>query len=174
MFAWRISKYNPRNRDSRGAYLIADEWTSYSEIGTTTDEKEFTYEEYKKIEDAYVSSIFLFMECNSIESLRITNLEKSLAWDSEDIYVSESMKNAFRYAENGLEINKDQISSLTRLVLREKLWCKLESKDMFVHFGWDYYMYVGSSHSCEKYLQKIQELGLFVEKYESPYLDESL
>lgn len=64
MFAWRVTKYDPKNRDSKGIYLT-DEWTSYSEIGQTIDNKKITYENYLKTEDAYVSSIILFMECNN-------------------------------------------------------------------------------------------------------------
>ncbi len=30
MFAWRVTKYDPKNRDSKEIYLT-DEWTSYLE-----------------------------------------------------------------------------------------------------------------------------------------------
>lgn len=42
---------------------------------------------------------------------------------------------------------------------------------MFVHFGYDYYMYIGSSKELPQDLRnKIENLGLFVENFESPYL----
>lgn len=171
MLSWRITKYNPKNRNSNGVYLIKDEWTSYSEVGNTIDGKTFTYQEYLEVENSYVSSIIFFMECNNLENLRIAHLEKSFTLDNKDTYLSENMKNDFNVVKNGLDIDKNKIDSIARLVLREKLWCKFESKDMFVHFGWDYYMYIGSSKACEKSIKKIQELGLFVEEYISPYLD---
>jgi hypothetical protein len=171
VFSWRITKYNPKNRDFNGVYLIKNEWTSYSEIGNVLDEKIFTYKEYFKIENAYVSAIILFMECNNLESLKVTALGKSFALNNKDNYLSEKMKRAFNGIKEGLNIDKSSIDSIARLVLREELWCKFESKDMFVHFGWDYYMYIGSFNKCEKYIQKIRENGLFVEEYESPYLD---
>ena len=99
------------------------------------------------------------------ESLKITNLEKYSRSIKNDKYLTENMKNDFNIVKNGLDIDKDKIDSISRLVLREKLWCKFESKDMFVSFGWDYYMYIGGSKACEKYIEKIRGLGLFVEEY---------
>jgi len=38
---YRITKYNPMNRDANGAYLL-NEWTSFSDIGKTFDGKTLT------------------------------------------------------------------------------------------------------------------------------------
>ncbi|MGC2310126.1 MAG: hypothetical protein WA432_00720 [Candidatus Babeliaceae bacterium] len=169
VFSWRITKYNPKNRNSRGIYLI-DEWTSYSDIGKIINNQEFTYKEYIETENAYVVSIILFMKCNDLETLKIKNLEKPLPLDLKDKFLSEKMKICFNVIRNSNDINKNEIDSICRLILREKLWCKLESKDMFVHFGWDYYMYIGSMKRCEKCINEIQQLNLFVEQQESPYM----
>jgi hypothetical protein len=40
---------------------------------------------------------------------------------------------------------------------------------MYVHFGWDYYMYFGSKKTCKPVLAEIEHSGLFVEKRKSPY-----
>lgn len=40
---------------------------------------------------------------------------------------------------------------------------------MYVHFGHDYYMFIGSSTSCPLALKNIEKMGLFVEDFESPY-----
>ena len=42
---------------------------------------------------------------------------------------------------------------------------------MYIHFGYDYYMYIGSSNACDNVRIKIQEEGLFVEEFKSPYGD---
>src|SRR5476651_1262643 len=76
MFGWRITKYNPQYRDDSGAYL-KNEWTCYSEIGKTFEGKIFTFEEYLKIENAYIQAVLLFMECLNLDSLRISCLEKN-------------------------------------------------------------------------------------------------
>ena len=42
---------------------------------------------------------------------------------------------------------------------------------MFVHFGWDYYMYIGSAKQCTGTIVQIQKSGLYIEQYKSPYLE---
>ena len=69
-------------------------------------------------------------------------------------------------------IKKEVISQVARLALRENIWAKLESKDMYIHFGYDYYMYIGSTKHCNNMISKIEESGLFVEPFVSPYSDE--
>ncbi len=48
MKEYRVTKYNPNNRDSKGSYL-AEEWTSISDVG-----KSITKSEYEEIENAYI------------------------------------------------------------------------------------------------------------------------
>ena len=170
MFSWRITKYNPCNRDINGIYTLPDEWTSYSDIGTVRDGKVFAYEDYKKIEDAYVASILMIMDCNAVQKLKVVGLEKRGPLISYS-YISEDMKEMYDKVRDGIYCSEDTINVVARLVLREKLWCKFESSSMFVHFGYDYYMYIGSAQMCKKEIQKIQEIGLYVEEQESPYSD---
>lgn len=168
MLFWRITKYNPKNRDATGSYC-KNEWTSYSDIGTRIDGKDFTYDQYIKTEDAYVTSIILFMKCNNVESLKVINLEKYADLDNSDKHISQAMHKTFDHLRDDIEIEINEVNLVARLILREKLWCKLESKNMFVHFGYDYYMYIGSACLCEQYIKEIQVLGLFVENDMSPY-----
>ena len=58
MHCYRITKYNPKYRNSSGAYL-KDGWTSISDIGTIYNGKKSTLKEYFKIEEAYVKAILL-------------------------------------------------------------------------------------------------------------------
>ena len=60
MFCWRITKYDPKYRDSRGAFLKND-WISFSEVGDIFEGKKLTIEDYLKVENAYVASVILFM-----------------------------------------------------------------------------------------------------------------
>lgn len=171
MFFWRITKYNPKYRDAEGSYVIKDEWTSYSDIGKHIRGKEFTYNDYLQVENAYISTIKLFMECNRLKSLKVANLEKYIELDKNDRYISEAMQHNFNYVQEGVDLEVDEVDLVAKLILRERLWCKLESSCMFVHFGWDYYMYIGSENSCINDIQRILNLGLFVEEYVSPYMD---
>jgi hypothetical protein len=42
---------------------------------------------------------------------------------------------------------------------------------VYVHFGWDYYMYLGIPIHCPNALSYAKEKGIFVEPFVSPYLD---
>src|SRR3990167_721197 len=89
MFFYRVTKYNPKNRDSNGIYLL-DEWTFYAQIGTVVAGKVFTYEEYLAAENAYVAALIVFMKCNNLEALQIVNFENNLKF-KKDIYLSDEM-----------------------------------------------------------------------------------
>jgi hypothetical protein len=45
---YRVTKYDPENRDAEGNYLI-DEWTSFSDVGRTFSGKELTEQEYFQV-----------------------------------------------------------------------------------------------------------------------------
>lgn len=129
MFCWRITKYNPQYRDAKGAYL-KDEWTCYSEIGKKFGNKEFTFTEYEKIENLYIRTIILFMECLQINSLKVINLEKDgkrpkkISFDTVKV-INEEL------------ISKEQLILIVPLILRKIIWAKLEVAEMYVHFGYD-------------------------------------
>ena len=57
MLFYRVTKYDPKNRSSRGIYTV-NEWTSYCDIGKIFDGKKLTFEEYREIEDRYIEAIF--------------------------------------------------------------------------------------------------------------------
>ena len=61
MIEYRVTKYNPALRDARGAY-IADEWTSVKDIGRAFGGVVLTDSEYRRVEEAYVSSVFAFLK----------------------------------------------------------------------------------------------------------------
>jgi hypothetical protein len=165
---WRITKYNPQYRDSHGAFL-KNEWTEYSDIGTIFNHIKFTYEEYAQIENLYVKAIQCFMNCHNIRSLQITTLEKSKKIDT-DIHNTDTMIDLFNTIKEKDWLSQNNIEDFCKLILRNKLWCKLiYNEKMFVHFGWDFYMYIGSSLPCTNAISAIQKNGLFVEPFKSPY-----
>ena len=167
MYGWRITKYNPKNRDLNGAYL-KKEWISHSEIGNAFEGKKFTVEDYLQVEQAYIEAIISFMECLNINSLRIVALQKNIR-PKENGFYSLSMISAYNSFKKGQLIPKELVVAIARLALRENLWCKLEVVDMYVHFGYDYYMYIGSNKPCDATVDKIEQSGLFVEPFVSPH-----
>lgn len=171
MFGWRITKYNPEYRNSSGAYL-RNEWTSISDIGKTFDGKKLTFKQYLKIEDAYTEAIILFMTFLKVNSLCVTYLEECDSLTGKEKYYSPAMLKQYNNMSLGKQVTQEEVADIARLVLREDLWCKLENEKMFVHFGYDYYMYIGSAYPSDSVIKAIEKLGLFVEPFESPYLEE--
>ena len=169
MYSWRITKYNPAFRDERGAYL-KDEWTSVSDVGKSFDGEVFTFEEYRKVEDAYVSTALNFVSEAGLDVLTISYLEthqvsEAKAEDLRDITFDPKL------ARKGMVLSRKAMADVCRLVLREIFWCKIESENGFyIHFGYDYYMYVGSPVFSEKSIAYGRQHGLFVEETEPPYL----
>ncbi|QSX06725.1 hypothetical protein JYG23_04545 [Sedimentibacter sp. zth1] len=99
------------------------------------------------------------MECNRINKLKIIDLEIYEDCDNLD---------------NGMSLSKEEIKKVVPCVLREKMWFKLVSDDSFyVHFGYDFNMYIGANESSDEVLNKIESNNLFVEVFESHYFDAS-
>ncbi|NJD01753.1 MAG: hypothetical protein FIA99_03960 [Ruminiclostridium sp.] len=174
MYSYRVSKYNPIFRDEKGSYKN-DGWTSFADIGIVYDNREFLIDEYISVENAYVQAINSFINCLEVPSMKIVSLEKnydSLEIDKYPDNYSKRMISLYSSIKEGSIIKISDIECLSRLILREHLWCKLEhSSIMFVHFGYDYYLYLGSSKRCEGSIEEITKSGLFVEEFESPYTD---
>lgn len=170
MYGWRVTKYDPAFRDEGGAYL-RDEWTSLSDVGKSFGEAGLSFEEYRKVEDAYVSTALSFISEAGLDALTVTHLEtygvsEARAEDVRDIDFDPKV------ARRGMRLSGGALGDACRLVLREILWCKLESENGFyLHFGYDYYMYIGSPAPSEKSIAHGRRQGLFVEEMESPYLD---
>jgi hypothetical protein len=170
MFCYRITKYNPKYRDSGGAYL-RDEWVLYSDIGKNFQGITLDYDMYLKIESAYINAILTFMEYLNLDRLCI-NKRDSYRNASHTAYIRKYFPDT-TVLRDGACFDKAAVTHISRLILREKLWCKLEAESMYVHFGWDYYMYIGSSKKCSRAVSAIKKTGLFVEVLRaSPYDDD--
>jgi len=152
MWIYRITKYNPEKRNKSGAYLL-DEWTGYDQLGKKFDSEEFTLEEYEKVEAAYIDSAIDFLESAGVRELTVKCL---------DLY-DLSEESEYRVSE-GASYGLDQLRHLFQGALRNEFSAKFESDDpAFVHFGWDYYMYVGVMDRDEGPIERAAGRGLFVE-----------
>lgn len=61
----------------------------------------------------------------------------------------------------GKAVTAQEVRGLAKLTLRNAIWCKLGfKKQFFVHFGYDYYMYIGASEGCAKAKEVVKETGL--------------
>ena len=155
MKEFRITKYDPKYRDRNGVFTKPD-WTSFSEIGDVINGHKVTKSEYMKVEKAYIDSALHFLREANIVSLTVLGLENHR---KAPISVTE-----------GQTLTLHKLQTSFRNVLREKYWCRFEQEGKaYVHFGWDYYMYIGLSVNCNKSVRFAKEHGLFVEKFTSPY-----
>lgn len=175
MFSYRVTKYNPALRDSTGAYQ-KDEWISFSDIGKTFEGIELLTDEYLDIEALYISAIQSFMNIMNLSSLNVFHLEKerySLTKHDQkyqNLY-PEEMIAIVESIQNGNTLEGAELENFCKLCLRSQIWGVLESSSkMFVHFGYDYYMYIGAAEISEEVIKQVRNSGLFVELFESPYL----
>lgn len=168
MHWWRVTKYNPKYRDDQGCY-IKDEWTCPSQVGTIVEGKIFTWDEYIKVENEYVNAIQIFMDCLGLNILSVSFLVKYWPIEPNEHHTSR-MIDIHNKLKDGQILSREDIDNVVRLILRNDLGCKLRSDDLEVHFGWDYYMYIGSKELCESAISKIEKMGLYVEAIEdSPH-----
>jgi hypothetical protein len=153
---YRVTKYDPSLRDATGAYTVCD-WTSQSDIGRIFDGGMLSEAVYLNVENSYLSAMKSFLDEAGIESLELTALERR-----------DAPADGFLHRGN---LSIAQSLDFARLVLREEAWGKLVVPGKaYVHFGYDYYMYIGVPSKCERSIAIARDLGLFVERIRSPYL----
>ena len=66
-------------------------------------------------------------------------------------------------------VTGDDIGLFIKDCLRESCWGKLEGRSSYIHFGYDYYVYVGFELEAERLLEVVNKYGLFCEWMHSPY-----
>ena len=146
------------------------EWTAISDIGKPSYNN-VTYEEYEKMESAYVDAIKSAMADSNIKVLTVDSLE--LRDDKKDFSKHEKsgrLRNIamdfdkeLKILKDGTILNLSQIDKIARLILRETIWMLLVSADFEVKFGYDYYMYIKCKTLNSSTIKQIESSGLFVE-----------
>ena len=154
VFEYRVTKYDPAFRDASGAYR-REEWTSFGDVGGTYGGEVLTEASYRRVEDAYVCSVLGFWREVGKPTLIARGVEEN--------------GSGHRGPAEGSAIDEADLAPLIRAVLREEVWCRLESETCFLHFGWDYYAYVGVSSLCVASCALAAAEGLFVEVMASPH-----
>lgn len=167
---WRVTKYNPDLRDENGYYTLQEEWTCPSEIGKVFEGRVFTLEDYLYAEAAYINAIVHFMFDSGINTLRILQLIKlDISYSDKSSILYENDFDQIKLEED-LIVSEKEIRTIAKMVLRNFIGCSFYSKErFFVHFGWDYYMYIGSYEECLSAIKNAENEGLFVEDFKSPY-----
>lgn len=151
MTEYRITKYDPTKRKN-GIYQ-ENVWTSISDIGKSFVDGTLSFEKYKKVEQAYIDFCITLMHEANISSLSICSPE----------YYDEGL--SFQSTVSEENILRDVIMCC----LREQCWVKLETENFFIHFGFDFYMYVGTDMSRTVVEETARKFNLFCEIFQSPY-----
>ena len=157
-YHYRITKYDPKYRGEDGAYK-KDEWTSHSDIGRIFSGVKLLEAQYLDTESFYLLAVSEFLSEARLSTLTVRDLGNpdGLAIPG---FISE-----------GSEVAIAQCVESARLALREKIWGRLVRPGRaYVHFGYDYYMYIGLNSKCSSAIARAEERGLFVEPFRSPYL----
>jgi hypothetical protein len=157
-YPYRITKYNPALRDANGVFK-GDDWTACSDVGRAFGGVVLTQAEYQRIEDAYAFAVDSLLRAAKVDSLQLRGLENR----------GNSQLPNFVKLEADLDVT--QCAEFARIALREQAWGKLVAPGRaYVHFGYDYYMYVGLPVLCVQAVAAVRQRGLFVEPFRSPYL----
>lgn len=151
-FSYRITKYHKcLQEDKRILCSPPKEWTSFADVGKGI----VSLDEYMKTESKYIRLILEICKLHKVKSLKIKELD--------------NFNHLKQYSSNQKISNEIELIELLKLILREKIWCKLCSRNCEFHFGYDYYLYC----ICNKDLYcffDIPSIMLNIEKYISPYM----
>ena len=150
---YRVSKYDITKRIQH--VFTGDDWTSISDIGQTFNGEVLTYSEYLRVESGYMSFIERICDKLNVSKLKITGLE--------------DYRRICPYRNKQILRSVAQITNVARDCLREDYWCRMESKKLFFHFGYEFYLYIGSPLTYDTVAEIAKENGLYVEALPSPY-----
>ncbi|MCX4985984.1 S1 RNA-binding domain-containing protein [Streptomyces sp. NBC_00572] len=161
-FVYRITKYDPADRDEHGSYIGAED--SLSDHGP--------------VEAAYLQAIAAFAEDTGIDRLAIREpgISGLAHFGVEPTVAGHGLAGHFppdlSGFHDGAEVSLSLGLELVRVMLRGNgARCGLEVEGRFVvEVGWDQYVYVRSDKPCERAVSHVRALGLFPERLDaSPY-----
>ncbi|SCE17246.1 small subunit ribosomal protein S1 [Streptomyces sp. DvalAA-14] len=161
-YVYRVTKYDPADRDERGYYVGSED----------------VFSDHGEVEAAYLQAVAAFAGDTGIDHLAVREpqvpsfahfgVEPAVDGFGLDGLFPDGLAGFHDGARVPLPIGLE----LVRAMLRDNgAWCRLETETTFaVHVGWDQYVYVGSSRPCEEALSRTRALGLFPERLDSsPY-----
>ncbi|SDN54191.1 RNA-binding protein [Streptomyces wuyuanensis] len=161
-YVYRVTKYDPADRDELGHYTAAED----------------TVSDHGEVEAAYLQAVLEFAVEAGIDRLvvREPQVPSIGQFGLEPPVRGFGLEGLFSAGiagfHDGAEVPLDMGLELVRLMLRDSgAWCRLEAEGAFaVHVGWDQYLYISTSRPCEEAPVRTRGLGLFPERLDaSPY-----
>ncbi|TQM80944.1 hypothetical protein FHX81_3302 [Saccharothrix saharensis] len=162
---FRITKYDPADRDEHGHYNGPEDITS----------------DHGAVEAAYLSAADAFARATGVHRLTVRDPHVTglVHFGAEAPIEGHGLAGLFppdlTGYHDGAEVSLDTGLELVRVMLRDNgAWCRLEVEGrFFVHVGYDQYMYVGSAEPCDEAVGRTESLGLFPERLDSSPYDPS-
>ncbi|MEI6729472.1 MAG: hypothetical protein WCK98_07585 [bacterium] len=147
---YRVTKYDPKKRREDGAYLDQTEWTEFNELKNPN----YNFKDYLLTENAYIYAIYYFIELNKETDFQLfTKIVKNKLTKNSKIFT-----------------DKISLEYYIKKIFRENFGAKIRCNNMCVHFGWDYYMYIGSNNKCDISELDFGGVKIYIEKIKtSPY-----
>ncbi|MFJ8664061.1 RNA-binding protein [Streptomyces sp. NPDC093795] len=159
---YRVTKYDPADRDDYGQYTGVEDVTS----------------DHGEVEAAFLQAVQAFAADTGVDRLSVREPEVSsfvhfgVEPPLDGFGLGPLLPGGLAGFHDGAEVLLDTGLELVRLMLRDSgAWCRLEAEGAFaVHVGWDQYVYIGSTLPCPMALARTRGLGLFPERLDaSPY-----
>jgi hypothetical protein len=168
MMHLQVTKYDPKFRKF-GVYE-KEEWTAISDIGQVYGNQLFTASDYFGVEDAYCTTVKQLLNHTGIVTLKIFQCSArkrihSFFTNTHFYFISDDFNDSLV---SGKMCQLEDVEILVRACLREEFGCVFKGKkDSYLWFGYEYYMYFGSS--IELKLDKISiPNGIFIEYCDPP------
>ncbi|MGW3107909.1 RNA-binding protein [Streptomyces sp. NPDC001100] len=161
-YVYRVTKYDPADRDEHGHY------TGTEDVASDHGEVEAAYFQAVEAFAAEVGIDRLSVREPQVTSLAHFGVESPL----EGFGLAGILPTGLARFDDGAEVPLEAGLELVRLMLRDSgAWCRLEAEGtLAVHVGWDQYLYVGSTRPCEEAPARTRAPGLFPERIAaSPY-----
>jgi small subunit ribosomal protein S1 len=132
-YRYRVVKYDAARR-----FGEVDDWTSIDDIGCEFEGVVLTEAEYLRVEQVHLGTVRDAAAASGVDHFEIREPQAAETTAYHD----------------GAVVDVDEALEILRGILREDGFdCRLEAPGrMYVHVGWDYYMYVGSCVPCAKTL----------------------
>jgi hypothetical protein len=129
----------------------------FRQVGQTFSGVVLTSDKYKRVEDAYIQTALSFLGESGLYSMKVAGPENP-------------RKRSLDF-QNGSVLTPEHVEGVIRQILREEFWCRLDASDGYLHFGLDYYMYVGVPHPCPAARTKASESAYMSRNLDPPYVD---
>jgi len=165
--SFRFSRYDPASKQADGTYPEGT-WTELLELVDRLGSREAALAVYQPVEDVYVKAVLAVLHLHGAERARLTDVERNsvvtrlLVESSLDVPVPDPLVGSLPLS---------AVSAIVRGGLRGELWCQIRATDVDITFGFDLYVHVRSSRSCDAAKELVADLGLHVQDADYPVDD---